>query len=86
MPDPTARANALRASLAAGIECTALYDTTVYQAYDLPPDAYRTSAGGRCPRAEDLASRLLLIPCHPLVPMDRVEQAAEIVRHEIERR
>lgn len=77
MPDPETRAKALAGALDAGVECTVLYDRTIYQAYNLKPDEY---GGGRCAKAEDLASRLLLIPCHPLIPMARVEQVAEIVK------
>jgi perosamine synthetase len=80
LPDSATRGRALRAALSAGIECTTLYDTTIHRAYDMTPDQY---GGGECPRADELASRLLLIPCHPMVPMARVEQAAEIVRRAV---
>ena len=80
LPGTAARTRALAAARDAGIECTTLYDRTVYHAYDLSPDEYRASAGARCPNAEDVAARLLLIPCHPLVPMARLEQAAEIIK------
>lgn len=77
MPDGETRARALAAALDAGVECTALYGRTIYQAYNLKPDEY---GGGRCANAEDFAARLLLIPCHPMIPMARVEQVAEIVK------
>ena len=78
MPDNAARDRAITAALDAGVECTTLYGRTIYDAYGLEPN--RRGGGRRCPRAEDLADRLLLIPCHPLIPMDRVERAAEIVK------
>jgi len=77
MPDSPTRERAVASALDAGVECTRLNEKTVQAAYHLSPDAYR---GGPCPRAEALAERLLLIPCHPLIPMAKVEQAAEIVR------
>ena len=77
MPDTETRSRALAAALNAGVECTLLNERTVQRAYDLKPDEY---GGGPCPRADEFASRVLLIPCHPLSPMARVEQTAEIVR------
>ncbi len=79
LPDERTRDAALAAALAAKIECTTLYGRTIYDAYGLGPD--ECGGSGDCPNAEDLARRLLLIPCHPLIPMHRVEQAAEIVRN-----
>lgn len=79
LPDAPSREAALAATLNAGVECTKLYDATVYQAYHLRPEEH----GGPCPRAEELASRLLLIPCHPLIPIARVEQAAEVVKQTV---
>ncbi|MFO7898644.1 MAG: DegT/DnrJ/EryC1/StrS family aminotransferase, partial [Planctomycetota bacterium] len=67
------RDRCIAAGLEIGVECTTLYSTTVYQAYGL-------DGGGDCPRAEELADRLLLIPCHPLVPMWKLEQVTEAVR------
>ena len=78
LPNSATRQEAIDAALDAGVECTTLYDRTIYQAYDLKPDEY---GGGPCPRAEELASRLLLIPCHPLIPMARLEQTAEIIKN-----
>jgi len=77
LPDSKTRDRALAAALDAKVECTILYGRTIYHAYGLGPDECRGS--GDCPRAEDLAQRLLLIPCHPLAPMGRIEQAAEII-------
>lgn len=77
LPDRNTRDAALARTLNAGVECTTLYNRTIYAAYGIDPD----DMGGRCPRAEELAERLLLIPCHPLAPMARVEQAAELVRN-----
>ncbi len=78
LPDRRTRDRALAAALDADVECTALYDRTIYHAYGLGPDECR--GADDCPRAEELAARLLLIPCHPLIPMSRVEQAAAIIR------
>ncbi len=64
-----------------GVECTILYGTTVFGAYNLDG----TSCGGDCRRAAELADRLVLIPCHPLVPMDKLEQAAEAIRNTVRR-
>lgn len=77
LPDAKTRDRAIAAALDAKIECTTLYGRTIYHAYGLGPD----ECGGSddCPRAEELARRLLLIPCHPLAPMGRIEQAAEII-------
>ena len=84
LPDEAMRDRALAAALAANVECTTLYGKTIYHAYGLGPE----ECGGSddCPRAEDLARRLLLIPCHPLIPMHRVEQTAEIITNAVDGR
>jgi perosamine synthetase len=81
LPDTATRDRALAAALHIGLECTTLYNRTIHRAYALPPEAY---GGGACPRAEALAARLMLIPCHPFAPMARIEQAAELVKAAIQ--
>jgi dTDP-4-amino-4,6-dideoxygalactose transaminase len=80
LPSRADRDRALAAALNTGMECTTLYDRTVYEAYGLTPEE---CGGMPCPQAEDLAARLLLVPCHPLLPVARVEQAAETIANTV---